>query len=430
MPSLFPVLLVPSDADVPGLAIDGLALFGAAPQVLDIPALAAALAPTGQLQAGHTLVLCAPTLHHDGALLRQLQAVLQPHAARGGAACALFSQPLGAAAHAALVPLGVHAWGDLRHADAAAVHSVLAHAEAAHGQGAELARLRAQLDERKWVDRAKGRLMAAGGLDEDEAYRLLRGAAMHVNLRLGEIARAVVEAAQWAEALNRAGQLRMLSQRLVCLAAQPLAGVEPRRAPGLRAQAAERVQQNLDHLAALPLDAASSRALARAGAAWTALGEALRPRLQRAGLALADARAEALLEAAEALTVALQAAAGRRALRIVDLSGSQRMRALRLAKDALLAGLLPEGPWAARLQPTVAAFEAVARELETAPLSTPEIRAGLAAAREQWLRLVRGLQSAALAEGRADLVQASEALAETFEGLTAAYEHSVQVIMS
>lgn len=427
MPSLFPVLLVSACADAPLQALEPGALFDVAAHRLDPEALVSAVATAPPVH--RVLALWAPTLHHDDALQQALPAALARIAQRG-LACALFSQPLEPGLHAVLAAEGVHAWGDLRHADAAAVRAVLAQAEAVHSQCGELGRLRAQLDERKWVDRAKGRLMAAGGLAEDEAFRLLRNAAMHLNLRLGEIARGVVEGAQWAEALNRAGQLRMLSQRLLCLAAQPLAGVDVRRAPGLRAQAAERVRQNIDHLAALPLDAACTRTLDRARSAWQVLDEALRPRLTRAGLAKADARAEALLEAAEGLTLALEAAAGRRALRIVNLSGSQRMRALRLAKDALLACLQPEGPWAARLQPTMDAFDAVARELEQAPLSTPEIRAGLAAAREQWLRLARGLQSAAQPEGRAELVAASEALAETFEGLTAAYEHSVQVIMS
>jgi hypothetical protein len=75
--------------------------------------------------------------------------------------------------------------------------------------------LRTRMDERKWVDRAKGLLMSARGIGEDEAFGLLRGAAMHANLRLGEVSRSVIEAAQWADAINRAGQLRMLSQRLV-----------------------------------------------------------------------------------------------------------------------------------------------------------------------------------------------------------------------
>jgi hypothetical protein len=114
-------------------------------------------------------------------------------------------------------------------------------------------RAQTQLDERKWVDRAKGVLMNARGISEDEAFRLLRGASMHAHLRLSELSRSVIEAAQWAEAVNRAGQLRMLSQRLVKLAAQRQAGVEVKRVRGAQDEAAQRLQDNLAHLASLPL---------------------------------------------------------------------------------------------------------------------------------------------------------------------------------
>ncbi len=66
-------------------------------------------------------------------------------------------------------------------------------------------KLQAQLEERLWVDRAKGVLMTARGIGENEAFVLLRGAAMHANVRVGEVSRSVAEAAQWADALNRAG---------------------------------------------------------------------------------------------------------------------------------------------------------------------------------------------------------------------------------
>ncbi len=143
-----------------------------------------------------------------------------------------------------------------------------------------------------------------------------------------------------------------------------------------------------------------------------------------------DASGEELLIAAEALTDVLESSAGRRALRIVNLCGRQRMRAQRLAKDALLAAMLPEGAWSARLAPTMDTFEASLLELERAPLSSPEIREALHGARDEWLRLVRGVRHADRAEGRAELVRASDVLADTFDRLTASYEHSLQVIMS
>ncbi|KIQ31278.1 antitermination regulator [Variovorax paradoxus] len=346
-------------------------------------------------------------------------------------ASSLVGAPLTGEQHEALVALGVHAWAPL---DAVSLPALLARAQARWAREtalrSELDNLRTRMDERKWVDRAKGLLMSARGIGEDEAFGLLRGAAMHANLRLGEVSRSVIEAAQWAEAINRAGQLRMLSQRLVRVAAQLLAGIDVQRARVLRTQSTERVRQNLDHLAALELGAAGVQALGVVQAAWNGLGTALAVKPTPQGLAEIDARGEALLLAAEAMTEALEASGARRALRIVNICGRQRMRAQRLAKDALLASTLAASASRDRLMPTMSEFEAALLELERAPLSSPEIRAGLVTARDEWLRLVGGVQALDSPEGRSTLVRSSEALVDTFERLTGWYEHSLQVIMS
>lgn len=367
----------------------------------------------------------------------QLQALLDALGEWKGAppcALSLVSAPLQAAQHEALVALGVHAWLPFGAFDGASLPALAAVAQAHRTREAalraELDGLRTRMDERKWVDRAKGLLMSSRGIGEDEAFGLLRGAAMHANLRLGEVSRSVIEASQWADAINRAGQLRMLSQRLVRIAAQMLAGIDVRRARVLRTQSVERVQHNLDHLATLELGAAGASALSGVQVAWSGLSAALAARAAPQALAEIDQRGEELLAAAEALTGTLEASGARRALRIVNICGRQRMRAQRLAKDALLASARTAGASRERLLPTMSEFEAALLELERAPLSSPEIRAALAAARDEWLRLVGGVQALDSPEGRATLVRSSEALVDTFERLTAWYEHSLQVIMS
>lgn len=60
----------------------------------------------------------------------------------------------------------------------------------------ELAAVRATLDERKLVERAKGVLMRHQGLAEDEAYRLLRQTAMNQGRRLVDVAQAVLAMAE------------------------------------------------------------------------------------------------------------------------------------------------------------------------------------------------------------------------------------------
>jgi AmiR/NasT family two-component response regulator len=394
---------------------------------------AAMVRKTSELGPSHLLAVDLP--------LDELLAMLDAWAGMPPAAVGVLCAPLAGAAHEKLVAAGVHAWAPFDARDgtleAADVAILLARAGARwqreSGLRKALANSLAQLDERKWIDRAKGLLMAARGIDEDEAFGLLRNASMHANLRLGEVSRSVLDAARWAEAINRSGQLRMLSQRLVRLAAQRLARIESRRSRELQTQSAGWIDDNLKWLSTLTLDPAAIHARERADRVWKELQQALDVTLTPASLRHVDASAESLLAAAEALTLSLETAGGRHALRLVNICGGQRMRAHRVAKDALLGSLLtepPEGPWRGRLAATAADFEAALIDLERAPLSSPDTRSALATARDEWLRLLRGADAADSAEGRATLVRGSEALAKTFDDLTAAYEHSLQVIMS
>jgi response regulator NasT len=60
----------------------------------------------------------------------------------------------------------------------------------------ELDRAKSALEERKVIDRAKGILMKAKSLTEEEAYALLRKAAMNENKKIAEVAQSVITAAE------------------------------------------------------------------------------------------------------------------------------------------------------------------------------------------------------------------------------------------
>jgi len=60
----------------------------------------------------------------------------------------------------------------------------------------ELAQTRANLVERKTVERAKGILMKQRGFDEPQAYHALRKMAMDRNLRIGQVAENVIAVAE------------------------------------------------------------------------------------------------------------------------------------------------------------------------------------------------------------------------------------------
>jgi len=350
---------------------------------------------------------------------------------------------------------------------------------------AELQDTQARLDERRWLERAKGMLMQHQQLSEDHAFSLLRTASMHANLRVGEVSRALVETAQAADAVNRAGQLRMLSQRLLRCQAQQMAGIERHRAEELAADTVQRLRANLQALEGLQDDSAEASALAEVHSAWQALlasvalaqGASAAPRAAgRAGqpgepggtgatpalastppgrtpgtvdalpatlpagaaqaLADADACAEGLLEAADRLTLALERRSGRAHMAVVNTCGRQRMLCQRLGKQALLATLLPEpaaSVQAAAAAQTMAQFDQALARLEAAPLTTEAIRAGLAQVRGQWQRLrlsvLRPAPAADLHSVQLVITRDSEALLQSFEALTSLYEHSMQLLL-
>jgi two-component system, response regulator / RNA-binding antiterminator len=60
----------------------------------------------------------------------------------------------------------------------------------------ELEQTKSALEERKVIDRAKGILMKAKNLTEEEAYALLRRTAMNENRKIAEVAQSVITAAE------------------------------------------------------------------------------------------------------------------------------------------------------------------------------------------------------------------------------------------
>lgn len=320
---------------------------------------------------------------------------------------------------------GVQVWLDALPPSAEALHHQLGWA---CWQAARLATLHTQMADRKWTDKAKGLLMAGRSLDEPAAFRLLREAAMFTQMNLGEVSRSVVRAAALAEAVNLAGQQRMLSQRLVKLLAQRAAAIEPRRAKALQDESCVRVEANLERLQQLADVHGAGATLALARQSWGLLQPLLVGKPSAAALTEADAAAEGLLALSEQLTAEIEAAGAGKPLHLVNLCGRQRMLSQRLAKDALLADLLP-GIAPSRIAEGLTAFEVGLVELETAPLSSIEIRSLLAEVRDEWGRLLRSLRDVQGAEAAAGLARSSEVLLSQLDQLTGLYQQSLQLIL-
>lgn len=289
-----------------------------------------------------------------------------------------------------------------------------------------------RFEERKLVDRAKGILMRSLQIPEDEAFQLLRRASMQDQQRVGQVSRRVIQAARDTDVVNRAGQLRMLSQRIVKLYALRHAGVAAGADAALLEESAAHVAGNLEHLARELSRETFGDLLASVSAGWRALSSLLERDEGAASLGRVDDAAESLLAAAEALTAALEAASPVPTLGIINRAGRQRMLSQRLAKQALL-GTLADGEAgrlaAADAVTSIQAFEATLAELEHSPLSTPAIREELAGAVTAWRRLTAGLRDAHTARGREVIAADSEALLQAFERLTELYGRSAQQLL-
>lgn len=290
----------------------------------------------------------------------------------------------------------------------------------------ELTEVRDRFSERKLVDRAKGILMRVRNVPEEEAFRGLRSAAMQSKQRIGQVARQVIDATRYAEAINRSGQLRMLSQRLVKLQALGCAGVA---VDDLRAASIAQVDANLAVLGRTLSRATFGDLLDGVLGPWAALKPAVAGRPTVASLPEVDALAERLLVQAEALTRNLETAGFAAALRIINVSGRQRMLSQRIAKAAILSVLLDPAPArAAEMRRAEGDFEQGLAFLAAAPLSTDEMRGVMAEALEAWAALRRA--TARPAAAMAEIAELSETLLARFAALTALYEQGIQTLMA
>ncbi len=287
----------------------------------------------------------------------------------------------------------------------------------------ELADVNRRFDERKLVDRAKGILMGARSLREEEAYRALRSAAMESKQRIGQVSQKVIDSARYAEAINRAGQLRMLSQRLVKLYALNCAGVAARETAGLFADSLAQTDAILAILGRSLSQPTFGDLLAAVATPWARMHPVLRASPALTRLREVDALAEELLDHAERLTANLEVAAFATALHAINVAGRQRMLSQRLAKEALLAALLPgSAPPGGK---TEAELEEGLAYLRRLPLSNAEITREL----EQTSQVWQAFQTALGQRDRERIAALSEDLLGHFDRLTDQLERAIQVFV-
>lgn len=295
-----------------------------------------------------------------------------------------------------------------------------------------LADVTTRFEERKVVDRAKGILMHARQVSDDDAFRMLRTAAMQTNQRLGQVSAHIIQSARDADSVNRSGQLRMLSQRLVKLYVLQLAGVQvAQHKQGLK-ESVQRIDANLALLEKNVPTATFGDTLTTVVSAWRQLKRVAQAAPQVTQLVWLDELAERLLQDAERLTSQLEGAGAAAPLHVLNRAGRQRMLSQRCAKLVLLGAVgdvAAAQHWRAALTEAQTEFEQAMAYLAGLPLSTADIRQGLAAATAHWQDMLLGVREAGTPVGRERVAVASESLLAEFEALSGCYERSMQMLL-
>jgi AmiR/NasT family two-component response regulator len=293
----------------------------------------------------------------------------------------------------------------------------------------DFAKLSKRFEERKLVDRAKGVLMRSRGIGEDESFELLRNLAMKVRTRVGVAARGVIELSRAGEAVNRSGQLRMLSQRVVKCYAQAALDLDAAAAVQCLDECKIRVERAVTLLRKGISTKGYGDLVDRVAASWQDVVARCSEPPTVESVRRLDERAEVMLREAETLTEYLEASGLIATLRVLNVSGRQRMLSQRIAKLCFFLALAPDESTLAKLRDLTTAFQAALDYLAAAPLTTPSIAADLVATQAQWLRLQSALVDLRHEMALVEIAQASEQLLDKTERLTEQYEHAMQTLI-
>lgn len=310
----------------------------------------------------------------------------------------------------------------------------MAQARFRHEQGlrSALREVSSRFEERKMVDRAKGILMRARQVSDDDAFQMLRTASMHTNQRLGQVSQHIIHSAHFAEAVNRAGQLRMLSQQMIKLLLLQLANVQAPLQQQRLKEATLRIDGTLVHLGKTLSKPTYGDLQSQVLLTWARLKSALTALPRPDQMTYVDELAELLLKEADRLTVSLENAGAVSPLQVLNVAGRQRMLSQRYAKYALLlalGGASVKARCESGMAEARASFEQSLHYLNTIPLSTPEIRNALDAAGKGWQALLAGAAQVQEPHGPVHVAVASEDLLELFEQLSGHYERSMQMLV-
>jgi hypothetical protein len=231
-----------------------------------------------------------------------------------------------------------------------------------------------------------------------------------------------------SRAINYAGKMRALSQRLSKAYVQVALNVLPDRARDIQAASQQLLTSSLAEIGASTLSSDGRRLLQSLDKDVQGLLDIAASPKKDAKDAIEVARsADTVLDAADRLTKAFETQGQQSNARIVNVAGRQRMLSQRAARAYFLMAAGHDTP-AVRTQLTNARneFKDGLAALQGAAISTPAIRNELELSRTQWLFYENALGKTATPDALQTVATTSERVFEGMDNLTSLYDAALR----
>lgn len=232
-------------------------------------------------------------------------------------------------------------------------------------------------------------------------------------------------------AINRAGRMRAMSQRMSKAYVQASLQVLPERAHGIMLDTQRLIAQGMGELTGGSPPPAVQPLLQALHQDWQALLRLAAAPVRPSAVAEVVRTADVMLESADQVTRAYQSLSAQGAARVVNVAGRQRMLSQRAARAYFL---LVSG----HAQPSIRQQMDVARKefseglafLQASPVSTDSIRNELELARGQWLFFDMALQKQPGSDSLQTIATTSERMYEVMDSLTGLYDSVVRELFT